>query len=40
MGEPAVFYCFTFLYLSAAGAGPWSLDAALARRRPTVVPVS
>jgi putative oxidoreductase len=27
MGAPAVLYCFLFLYLSAAGAGPWSLDA-------------
>jgi len=26
-GTPAVFFCFTFLYLSAAGPGPWSLDA-------------
>jgi putative oxidoreductase len=26
-GAPAVFYCFAFLYLSAAGGGPWSLDA-------------
>jgi putative oxidoreductase len=25
-GEAAVFYCFTFLYLSVAGGGPWSLD--------------
>jgi putative oxidoreductase len=25
-GELAVFYCFCFLWLSAAGAGPWSLD--------------
>lgn len=25
-GELAVFYCFTFLYLAAAGGGPWSLD--------------
>jgi putative oxidoreductase len=25
-GEPAIFYCFTFLYLAAAGAGPWSID--------------
>ena len=23
-GEPAVFYCFAFLYLAAAGGGPWS----------------
>jgi putative oxidoreductase len=27
-GEPAVFYCFLFLYLAAAGPGPWSVDAA------------
>ena len=26
-GELAIMYCFAFLYLSAAGAGPWSLDA-------------
>lgn len=26
-GHPAVQFCFLFLYLSAAGAGPWSLDA-------------
>ena len=26
-GTPAVIYCFLFLYLSSAGAGPWSLDA-------------
>ena len=26
-GVPAALYCFVFLYLSAAGAGPWSLDA-------------
>jgi len=40
MGEPAVFYCFTFLYLSAAGAGPWSLDTVLLRRRIPVGSVS
>lgn len=28
-GEAAVFYCFAFLYLSAAGGGPWSLDRAI-----------
>ena len=27
MGVPAVLYCFVWLYLSAAGPGPWSLDA-------------
>lgn len=37
-GEAAVFFCFTYLYFSAAGAGPWSLDAVLARRR-SAVPV-
>ena len=26
-GMPAVLYCFLWLYLSAAGPGPWSLDA-------------
>ena len=26
-GAPAIFYAFLFLYFSAAGAGPWSLDA-------------
>ncbi len=25
-GEAAVLYCFVFLYLAAAGAGPWSID--------------
>ena len=27
-GTLAALYCFTCLYLSAAGAGPWSVDAA------------
>ena len=26
-GELAVVYCFVWLYISAAGGGPWSLDA-------------
>ena len=26
-GELAVLYCFVFLYVAAAGPGPWSLDA-------------
>jgi putative oxidoreductase len=25
-GEPAVLYCFIFLYLAVAGPGPWSVD--------------
>ena len=28
-GLGAVLYCFLWLYISAAGAGPWSLDAKL-----------
>ncbi len=31
-GEPAVLLCFVFLYMSAAGAGPYSVDALLSRR--------
>jgi putative oxidoreductase len=30
-GEPAVLFCFVFLFLAAAGAGPWSADAARGR---------
>jgi putative oxidoreductase len=25
-GEPAVLFCFVFLYLAAAGPGPWAVD--------------
>jgi putative oxidoreductase len=32
-GEPAVLFCFAFLYFAARGAGIWSVDAALAARR-------
>ncbi|MDP9053050.1 MAG: DoxX family protein [Acidobacteriota bacterium] len=32
-GELAVLYCFFFLWLSAAGAGPWSLDHLIRRSR-------
>ncbi len=31
-GEPAVLYCFVFLYIAAVGSGVWSLDA-LRRKR-------
>ena len=31
-GEPAMFYCFMFLYVAAAGPGPWSIDRAIRRR--------
>ena len=27
-GDAAALYCFVFLYLAAAGAGPWSVDRA------------
>lgn len=30
-GDSAVLFCFAFLYLSAAGPGPWSVDRALRR---------
>jgi len=39
-GTPAVLFCFVFLYSAAAGAGPWSLDALLRRRRPEDRPIS
>jgi putative oxidoreductase len=26
-GELAILYCFIFLYIAAAGPGPWSIDA-------------
>lgn len=37
-GELAVIYSFLFLYLSAAGGGPYSLDALLRRRQAHVAP--
>jgi putative oxidoreductase len=33
-GDAAILYCFVFLYLMFAGAGPWSIDALVARDRP------
>lgn len=33
MGTPAILYCFIYLYLVFAGAGPWSVDAMIARSR-------
>jgi putative oxidoreductase len=32
-GVPAVLFCFIWLFISAAGAGPWSLDALFRRKR-------
>jgi len=34
-GEPAVLFCFIFLFFAAHGAGNWSLDALLPPRRLT-----
>lgn len=31
-GELAIIFCFLWLYFSAAGPGPWSLDAAMRSR--------
>ena len=31
-GHPAVLFCFVWLFFSAAGGGPWSLDASLRRK--------
>jgi putative oxidoreductase len=36
LGAPAVLFCFLWLYVSAAGPGPWSLDA-LRGRRPVAI---
>jgi putative oxidoreductase len=33
-GDGAVLFCFVFLYIAFAGAGPWSLDAVLRRHLP------
>ena len=32
-GELIVLYCFVFLYIAVAGAGPWSIDALRANKR-------
>ena len=34
-GEPAVLFCFIFLFFAAHGAGAWSLDALLGGKRKT-----
>ena len=33
-GEPAVLFCFIFLFFVAYGAGPWSFDGLFRRRKP------
>jgi putative oxidoreductase len=32
-GDGAILFCFVFLYIAFAGAGPWSLDALWRRKR-------
>jgi len=32
-GEPAVVYCFLFLFIACKGGGPWSVDARRAKKR-------
>lgn len=34
-GEPAVLFCFVFLYIAAAGGGPFSIDAMRGREPAT-----
>ncbi len=34
-GAPAILFCFIWLYISAAGPGPWSIDALRGRHEPT-----
>ncbi|SRR3989339_25920 len=34
-GIPAILYCFIWLYFSAAGAGAWSIDSFLQKRKTT-----
>lgn len=31
-GEPAALFCFIFLYLSAAGGGPWALEGLMKKK--------
>jgi putative oxidoreductase len=33
-GDAPILYCFVFLYIAAAGPGPWSVDAAMGKDRP------
>lgn len=35
-GDNAVLFCFIFLYFLFAGAGPWSIDHMIARRRAAI----
>ena len=39
-GELAVVYCFIFLFIAAHGAGIWSIDSMIQRRKPVTAPTS
>ena len=39
-GVPSILFCFLFLYMSARGAGAWSLDALLRRKRTDSAPAA
>ncbi|HST51789.1 MAG TPA: DoxX family protein [Pyrinomonadaceae bacterium] len=34
-GEPAVLFCFIFLYIAAVGSGIWSVDSLIWKKGPT-----
>jgi putative oxidoreductase len=34
MGEPAVLFCFLFLYIASRGSGPWSVDSIIRNPAP------
>jgi putative oxidoreductase len=34
-GDAAILFCFIFLYIAAAGGGPWSLDGVVFKRKPS-----
>jgi len=33
-GDAAILYCFVFLYVAAAGPGPWAIDSLAFRQKP------
>ena len=35
-GEPAVLFCFIFLFFAAHGGGEWSLDSLCRRKKPSI----
>lgn len=37
-GQPAILFCFIWLYISSAGPGPWSIDAVRRRKVLGAVP--